>query len=467
MAVKTAISLLAFITTSVGSLCGRHEATYRTGVDPSHWAGATGPFGSLISTSEGASVSDRIVSRIVWLLAALALAVTAFGVWYDLRNRLGDESPLFVADGIAWALLPAVFVLTGALIVSRQPRNIIGLLLMIPGLVFLTAGVVDVAFGSLEQGVQPEAMTVGLWLRLWFDNWSWVLLIFPIFNLMLVFPTGRLLSSRWRWIVGLEIAMVLVMMFGSAFSQEMGPLNVEDEMAWALPNPIGFLPESFIGATFEAVWSAGLLIMTVSSLLALVLRFRRASQMERQQLKWLLFAVTVFALIYGVTAVTSGELATGGLGDLLFVFSLMGIPVSIAVAVLRFHLYDLDRIIRRTLLYAVLTGLLIGIFALSVFVIQGIVGGVVGEDSPLGVAVSTLLVAALFNPLRRRLQELIDRRLYRSKYDAQRVIDDFVATARNEADMNLLSADLLAVVDQTVQPSLQGLWIKGAETQDA
>ena len=155
--------------------------------------------------------------------------------------------------------------------------------------------------------------------------------------------------------------------------------------------------------------------MTVFSLLALVLRFRRASPVERQQLKWLLFAVTVFALIYGITAVTAGELETGGLGDLLFIFSLMGIPVSIAVAVLKFHLYDLDRIIRRTLLYAVLTGLLIGIFALSVFVIQGVVGGVVGEDSPLGVAVSTLLVAALFNPLRRRLQDLIDSRLYREQ----------------------------------------------------
>ena len=397
------------------------------------------------------------------MLAALALGATVFGIWYDLRNRLLDESPLYIADGIAWALLPAAFVLSGALIVSRQPRNIIGLLLMIPGLVFLAAGVVDVAFGSLEQGIQPEAMTLGLWLRLWFDNWSWVLLIFPIFHLMLVFPTGQLLSSRWRWIVGLEIAMILVMMFAGAFTQETGPLTVEDDLAWTLPNPIGFLPETFFGATFEVFWSAGLLIMTVFSLLALVLRSRRASSVERQQIKWLLFAVIVFASIYGITAVSSGELETGGLGDLLFVISIMGIPVSIAVAVLRFHLYDLDRIIRRTLLYAVLTGLLIGIFALSVFVIQRVVGGFVGEDSPLGVAVSTLLIAALFNPLRRRLQDLIDRRLYRSKYDAQRVIDQFVTTARNEADMSLLSADLLDVVDQTVQPSLQGLWIKGVD----
>ena len=412
-------------------------------------------------------MSDRIVARVVWVVAALALVATAFGIWDEMRNAVSDESLLFILDGIAWAMLPAVFVLTGALIVSRQPRNVIGLLLMIPGLVNLAAEVGAVAYGSLAEGPPAQGLTPGLWLRLWFDNWSWVLLIFPVFHLMLVFPTGRLLSTRWRWVVGLEVAMVVFIILAGAFGDVIGPLNVPEEEAWSLPNPIGFLPETFFDATFEAFWSAGLLIMTVFSLLALVLRFRHASPVERQQLRWLLFSVTVFALIYAPAAVTSGELETGGLGDLLFIFSLMGIPVSIAVAVLRFHLYDLDRIIRRTLLYAVLTGLLIGIFALSVFVIQGVVGGVVGEDSPLGVAVSTLLVAALFNPLRRRLQDLIDRRLYRRKYDAQRVIDEFVTTARNEADMSLLSADLLDVVDQTVQPSLQGLWIKGAETQDA
>jgi hypothetical protein len=189
--------------------------------------------------------------------------------------------------------------------------------------------------------------------------------------------------------------------------------------------------------------------------------------MERQQIKWLLFAVSVFALIYAIAAFSQEGLETGGVGDVLFVISLMGIPVSVAVAVLRFHLYDLDRVIRRTLLYAVLTGLLIGIFALSVFLIQSVVGSLVGEDSPLGVAASTLLIAALFNPLRRRLQGLIDRRLYRSKYDAQRVIDEFVATARNEPDMSLLSTDLLDVVDRAVQPSLHGLWIKGEEKQEA
>ncbi len=412
-------------------------------------------------------MSERIVARIVWVLAALVLAATAIGIWYDLRNGLADESPVFIWDVIVWSLLPAVFVLAGALIVSRQPRNVIGLLLVIPGLVVLAANVGDIFFGSLAQGPPSQGLSVGLWVRLWFDNWSWVLLIFPILHLMLVFPTGKVLSTRWRWLVGLEITMVLFLTFIAAFSEVIGPLDVAEAEQWTVPNPIGFLPEDFFEGIVGTVWQIGLVGLTVLALLAMVLRFRRASPVERQQLKWLLFAVSLFALIYASAAFSEEGLATGTIGDTLFVISIMGIPVSIAVAVLKFHLYDLDRIIRRTLLYAVLTGLLIGIFALSIFVLQTVIGGIVGEDSPLAVATSTLLIAALFNPLRRRLQGLIDRRLYRSKYDAQRVIDQFVTTARNEADMRSLSADLLDVVDQTVQPSLQGLWIKGTETQEA
>ncbi|HEX2404225.1 MAG TPA: hypothetical protein VHM29_05940, partial [Acidimicrobiia bacterium] len=225
-------------------------------------------------------MSERIVARIVWVVAALALVATGFGIWHDVRNAVGDESLFFILDGVAWALIPAVFVLTGALIVSRQPRNVIGLLLMIPGLVMLAAGVTDIALGPLVE--PPASLSPGLWLRLWFDNWSWVLLIFPIFHLMLVFPTGRLLSARWRWVVGLEIAMVLVMMLGVAFVDVIGPLNVPEEQAWSLPNPIGFIPESSFWPNFETFWTAGLLVMTVLSLLAMVLRFRVASSAERQ-----------------------------------------------------------------------------------------------------------------------------------------------------------------------------------------
>ncbi|HEU4917343.1 MAG TPA: hypothetical protein VFV13_12355 [Acidimicrobiia bacterium] len=409
-------------------------------------------------------MSDRTIARIVWVIAGFALIATAYGWWSDARSGMFTRAPVEAAGAIAWSLVPVIFVLTGALIVSRQPKNIIGLLLMIPGLVFLTAGVVDVAFGSLETGAQPAELTVGLWLRLWFDNWSWVLLIFPILHLILVFPTGSLPSPRWRWVVWLEAAMILFMMLSAAFGEEIGPLNVEESLAWTLPNPIGFLPEEFFGAVFNSVWSGGLLLVAAAALTSLVLRFRRAAGAERQQMKWLVFAVAVFAMVYVGTVVAAGETGSGNVLDLIFVVSIMGIPVSIAIAVLRFHLYDLGRVIRRTLLYAVLSGLLVGIFILSVFLVRTTIGGLVGEDSALGIAVSTLLVAALFNPLRRRLQDLIDRRLYRSKYDAQRVIDRFVATARDEADMSALSADLLDLVDETIQPSVKGLWIKGSET---
>jgi hypothetical protein len=408
-------------------------------------------------------VSERIVARIVWVVAALALVAAVFVVW----REVGSGTAMEMAGAVAWVLLTPLLVLTGALIVSRQPDNIIGLLLMVPGLIFLATRVVDIIAGPLATSEAPDQLTVGLWIRVWFDSWSWVLLIFSLLHLMLVFPTGRLLSPRWRWVAVLEAGMILFMIFSATFAAEIGPLNIPAEDQWYVPNPIGFIPQTFYGWAFNLFFGAGLLLVTVSALLAMVIRFRKAAAVERQQIKVLLFAVTFFALVYIVTIMLDEEFEVGTVGDLLFVLSVMGIPVAIAVAVLRFHLYDLDRIIRRTLLYAVLTGLLVGIFALSVFLIQRVIGGFVGEDSALGIATSTLLIAALFNPLRRRLQHVIDRRLYRSKYDAQRVIDEFVATARNEPDMSLLSTDLLEVVDRTVQPSVQGLWIKGTETKQA
>jgi hypothetical protein len=311
--------------------------------------------------------------------------------------------------------------------------------------------------------VAPTTLNLGLWLQLWFDNWSWVLLIFPLFHLMLVFPSGRLRSSRWRWVVGLELVMVATMILLAAFQGEIGPLNIEGANAWTVPNPIGFLPGAFFEGTFQLVWTVGLVTMTVVSFAAVFVRFRRAGAVERLQLKWLLFAVTIFALVYGAGGATAGEFSSGSWGDLLLGLSVLGIPVSIGIAVLRYRLFDIDLIIRRTLLYAVVTGLLIGVYALSVFVLQNLVGGVIGEGSPLTVAFSTLLIAALFNPLRRRLQGGIDRRLYRSKYNAQQVIDDFVTAARDEADLDRLSTDLLAVIERTVRPSASALWLKMAE----
>jgi hypothetical protein len=404
-------------------------------------------------------MSERLIARIVWVITALVLAANVYALWRALDAGTFDTTPVSILGAIAWGLLPMVFVLIGALIVSRQPKNIIGWLLMLPVLVF----VLDEALFNLPE-VAPTALDVGLWLQLWFDNWSWVLLIFPLFHLLLVFPTGRLPSPRWRWVVGLELVMATTMMVGAAFGEEIGPLNVEGANAWTLPNPIGFLPGRAFGATFLVVWTIALLTMTVMSLASVVVRFRRATPIERQQLKWLFFAFGVFALVYGVGAATAGGVASGSWGDLVFALSVMGIPVSIGIAILRHRLFDIDLIIRRTLLYAVITGLLVGVYALSVFVLQNLVGGVVGENSPLTVAVSTLLIAALFNPLRRRLQDVIDRRLYRSKYDAQKVVDEFVARARDEADMNRLSANLLHLVEQTVRPAVEGLWVKGAES---
>jgi hypothetical protein len=402
-------------------------------------------------------MSQRVIARIVWVVAGLSIAACLYSLWAGWQEGMLDRSLVAAVGAVVWTLMPVVFVLTGALILSRQPGNVIGLLLVMPVVSFVLVSVIF----QIPQ-TAPAELNPALWLQLWFDNWSWVLLIFPLFHLLLVFPTGRLLSGRWRWVVWIELVMVAVMMFGAAFGEEIGPLNIEGSSAWTVPNPVGFLPITVFGTVFQTIWGAGLFFMTGAAFAAVIVRFRRSAAVERQQLKWLLFSFGMFALIYGGGALTLGEFASGSWGDLLFALSVIGIPVSIGIAILRYRLFDIDLIIRRTLLYAVLTGLLIGVYGLSVFVLQNLVGGFVGEGSPLVVAGSTLLIAALFNPLRRRLQDLIDRRLDREKYDVQRVIDEFMATARDEADMDRLSTDLLDLVGTTVRPAVSGLWIKGA-----
>jgi len=406
-------------------------------------------------------VSQRVTARIVWVVAGLTIAACFYSLWTVWREGMTDGPFLYAVAGVVWTLMPVAFVLTGAVILSRQPGNVIGLLLVVPVVSFV---LVDVIFQIPQTA--PAELSAALWLQLWFDNWSWVLLIFPLFHLLLVFPTGQLISGRWRWVVWIELLMVAVMVFGAAFGQVIGPLNTEGWTvnAWTVPNPVGFIPITAFGSTFEAIWGAGLFFMTGAAFAAVIVRFRRGGAVERQQLKWLLFSVSMFGLVYGGAALTLGEITSGSWGDLLFGLSVIGVPVSIGIAVLRYRLFDIDLIIRKTLLYAAVTGLLVGVYALSVFVLQTLVGDIVGEGSPLTVATSTLLIAALFNPLRRRMQDLIDRRLYRGKYDAQKVIDEFVAIARDEADMDRLSHDLLALVDQTVKPTVKGLWVKGAQS---
>jgi MFS family permease len=390
------------------------------------------------------------VSRSVWAVAALGLVVIAAVVWTSYRqDRLGD-TPVTLIATLALAVTLIAFVLSGALIVSRQPGNIIGRLLMIPGLVIPSS---ELAFNWLLRfDLPPTSAELPVWLALWFTNWSWVLLIFPIFHLILTFPDGKLLSPRWRWVTRLEVVMIAFIVTSATFAERLPVVNDEDVTLWSVPNPIGFIPESWFGNLFGVVWSFGLVGLTAAGVVAVVRRFRAGDRELRQQLKWPLYGVALFGIVY---ALGIFEFSVA-FWDLLFGLALAAIPISVAIAVLRFHLYEIDRIVSRTVTYAVVAILLVAVFLV---VVLGL-GAIVGRNNPVAVAGATLGAAALFNPARFRIRRWVDRRFNRSRYDAVRVVDDFVVTLRHRIDADEVVEGWVDVVGETMQPAAVGAWIR-------
>jgi hypothetical protein len=394
-------------------------------------------------SSEGPSVA---VNAAVWGITALTAVLIGLIIWQDLEGGL-------VAMSATGFLVELAFVVSGAVIVSRQPHNVIGWLLILPGLSAALGEVVN----NWLLGLDPAGVTASpqIWLGLWFISWSWVLLIFPIFHLLLVFPDGALLSARWRWVVGLELAMIAFMVGSVTFGEELALISDADEALWSITSPIGFLPESFFENSFGWVFQIGLPLMTVAAVVAFVLRFRSGSAVQRQQLKWPLYAVAFFGIGYGATVVMGG--ATTGLAlDALFGLSLAAIPISVAIAVLRYRLYDLDRIVSRTVAYAVVAALLLAAYGLMVLGL----GSFLGRDNPLAIAAATLAAAALFNPVRTRVRGWVDRRFNRSRYDAEQVIAGFVSSMRDEVDPEGLIEGWVGIVSETMEPTSVGAWVR-------
>ncbi len=348
-------------------------------------------------------------------------------------------------------LLPLVFSGLGALIIARAPGNQVGWLLMISGL-----GSVNPATTILENLPAPTSVTPGLFLLVWLEGWSWTVGFFPIFLIPLYFPSGRPPSPRWNWVSRLAIGMWLFFILMMIFFDPITPLNE----AWTLPNPIGFIPMEVVNGPPIIVWMIGLVTVVASSVISLYVRYRRAQEIERQQIKWLLYAGALFVAVYVLVGLSRNEVSF--LLDLLFMASLLAIPAAIAVAILRYRLYDIDVIIRRTLQYTLLTGMLGLVYFGSVLLLQNLVQILTGQSrSPIVIVISTLGIAALFNPLRKRIQDIIDRRFYRKKYDAEQALVQFATIARDEVDLEQLMAVLIGVVEKTMQPERVSLWLSG------
>jgi hypothetical protein len=400
-------------------------------------------------------LSNRVLVLTAYFLCALAVLGSFLRIIQSaVTGTLGPDLVSIVSD-IVWELGPILFVAIGALIVSRQPRNLIGWLLMTPALV----SVVDWVITNIIRSVQVPPANPSFWLVLvvWASNASWLFVIFPVLFIAMLFPTGKPVSRRWRWVVWLGVLWMLVFLVGSLMFDEVGPDAATYGVDWMIRNPIGFIPTA-VGEAVLIVWIAGLGILTVFAAISLVVRYRRAGAVEREQIKWLAFACGLFAAVYVPALALLGD---NNPLALVLGLALLTIPVAIGIAILRYRLWDIDVIIRRTLTYAIVTGVLAIVFFASVVLLQQLFAGITGSGTnELVTVISTLAIAALFVPVRNVIQTAIDRRFNRKKYDAQKVLEHFSQTVRDETDLEKLTGELVNVVQETMQPKSVQLWLK-------
>ena len=280
--------------------------------------------------------------------------------------------------------------------------------------------------------------------------------------MFLLFPDGRLPSPRWRIIAWLIVVGILLDV--ASFALVPGPL-LESGARGIEPvqNPFGSESAVRFLDSVGVVLNPLLAVLVLAPIAALFVRFRRSTGEERQQIKWVLYAVA--ALTVAVTVVSIWPALDGSrIGQALFLAGFLAIPAAVGIAILRHRLYDIDRIINRTLVYGSLTATLVAVYFGGIVVSQRLFVVLTGERSTLAVVASTLLIAALFNPLRRRTQSLVDRRFYRKKYDAARTLAAFNARLREETDLEALSNDLVGVAKGTVQPEHVSLWLRPERT---
>jgi hypothetical protein len=337
----------------------------------------------------------------------------------------------------------------GAVIVGYRPGNSIGRILCVMGL-SMGASVLLGAYGEYALRTNPGSVPGGV-LAAWLQSLLW----FPVIGLMplllLLVPDGSLPSPRWRPVAWVPAAAIALVSLAGAFSP--GAIGA-DPRPGTPQNPVGIEPARQV---LEGVGGVGFLVIPVVAVVALValaLRFRRARGVERQQLKW--FAYGAFLLIAGLAALLA-PIRSEAVAKAIFAVGVGCFTVGVAVAVLRYGLYEIDVIVNRTLVYGLLTVLLGLGYGGAVLIVGQLAGG---ERSSLVVAGSTLAVAAAFQPVRRRVQATVDRRFNRRQYDAAKTIEGFSTRLRDQIDLDTLSAEVLTVVDQTMEPTSVSLWLR-------
>lgn len=421
--------------------------------------------------------STRRLQRTAWLSFVLAWGLAGAGMILWARN--GSYLPTS-------ALLPAVtFQTLGVLLVARQPRNRIGWIFCVIGLLHaLWLFTSQYAIWALitEPGSLPWAAPAA-----WLSSWIWAPPIWLSGTLcLLLFPDGHLPSRRWRAVPWLAAGGLALFLGGLSLMPWEGRVNLAapppveatatgllglvrpllalaitatpseliGEVTYPIDNPLGLAGADAL-ATVSAAGSVLILASFVASISAPVLRFQHARGVQRQQLKWIAYAAALIALIYLVSNTRLPHLA-----ELAVALNVSLFPLAVAFAILRYHMYDIDLVIRRTLVYGLLTGLLGTAYAAAVLILGQMFGGVAGDPPSWAVAGTTLAVAALFQPARRHIQKAVNRRFNRRHDDAAKTIDGFSAQLHQQIDLDTVTVELLAVVQQTMEPTTASLWLR-------
>jgi hypothetical protein len=400
-------------------------------------------------------MSGRAASWLAWSACAFSLALTALTVLLIVLLLRSDAAIYYY--WLETSMVAVGYSTVGAIVASRLPESPIGWLFCAIGLIFGVSHF-SAEYAAYDLLGSSESLPAGEAFA-WLTSWVWVFGLGLIVFLDLLFPNGRLPSARWRWFA----RFTAIMLLPAAILAALSPGLI---LSSTLQNPLGIEGLPNASKAIEAFMYA-LVVVGASSMLA---RLRHAGRIERQQIKWFAYATAV--AISGVILKNTIYTAVGvtwvwWVGLVLTTVGVVSSPVAMGIAIFRYRLYQIDLIINRTLVYGSLTAVLASVYLGGVVLLQYAFRALTGEGSQLAVVASTLIIAALFIPLRRRIQGFIDRRFYRRKYDARKTLESFSAKLRNQTDLDALSEDLVGVVGKTMQPAHVSLWLKPETARNA
>jgi hypothetical protein len=413
-------------------------------------------------------LSTRITTLLAWSSWILVMVASTISFILRTQNSLALNELVhgvqYFQEVLYWNILiplavPA-YATVGAIVASRRPHNSVGWLCL--GLALLV-GVQDVAWQYAQRALEiaPGSLPAGPLLAMLASVLGVFEAPLSYILILLVFPTGQFLSSRWRLLAWITVIVCIIGMLTTLFDP-----HIHAGEHTALANPIGIRGIQVIAAPLGLIGSWYLNLVQLAVAISIIVRFQRAGKAERQQLKWLVYIGTV-SIVVGAIGFTCSYLPLSPyVSAIIGAFSIaglsIGIPISIGIAMLRYRLYDIDVLINLTLVYGTLTALLALVYFGLIILLQFLLRGFIHQDNGVAIVGSTLAIAALFQPLRRRIQEVIDRRFYRRKYDAARTVETFSATLRNEVELDKLREHLLSVVQETMQPAHVSLWLRPA-----